>query len=311
MKGHRRPSEMRIASAPCTGAPCGCPLRISQNGGGKYSFGRAHGINNGTLFTRAGTRHGRAQGSAPTRTPRRASPPFGNAHRLRPVYGRPLWVPSSDFAKRRKKIFIWAGARHKQRHNIHQGGHKARAGTRHRPYTHPRRASRPFGNVHRLGPVYGRPLWVPSSDFAKRQRKIFIWAGARHKQRRIIHQGGHKARAGTRHRPYTHPRRASPPFGNVHRLGPVYGRPLWVPSSDLAKRRKKNSSYGGHTTTNDHPPKNKTGCSITEQPAFFIEDNSIQYLNFIPCYTKPIVAICTFIYCTCTQNKFAVTIHYH
>ena len=101
--GHRIPSKMHIASDPCTGAPCGCPLRISQNGGEKYSFGRTQGINGGALFTRAGTRHGRAQGTAPTRTP--------DAHRVHSemciasdlVYGRPLWVPSSNFAKRRKK----------------------------------------------------------------------------------------------------------------------------------------------------------------------------------------------------------------
>ena len=45
-----------------------------------------------------------------------------------------------------------------RRHNIHRGGHKARAGTRHRPYTHPRRASNPFGNGHRPGPGVRAPL---------------------------------------------------------------------------------------------------------------------------------------------------------
>ena len=127
MEGHRLPSKMRIASDPCTGAPCGCPLRISPNGGKNIHLG-GHKAQTAAQYS-----PGRAQGT---------------------------------------------------------GGHKAGAGTRRRPYAHPRRASRPFGNGHRLGPVYGRPLWVSSSDFAKRQRKIFIWTGAWHQRRRNIHQDG-------------------------------------------------------------------------------------------------------------------------
>ena len=100
-----------------------------------------------------------------------------------------------------------------------------RAGTRRRPYTQTRRASHPFGNGHRPGPGVRAPL-VGALLAICRRRDTFIWAGAWHKRRCIVHRGGHKARAGTRHRPYTQTRRASRPFGNGRRPGPGVRAPL-------------------------------------------------------------------------------------
>ena len=81
-----------------------------------------------------------------------------------------------------------------RRRNIHRGGHKARAGTRHRPYTHPRRASKPFGNGHRPGPGVRAPL-VGALVGIRKTAGINgnIHRGTWHQRRRGIHQGGHKA----------------------------------------------------------------------------------------------------------------------
>ena len=78
----------------------------------------------------------------------------------------------------------------------HQGGASiTRAGTRHRPYTHPKRTEhtsprtnttvgtkRQSDNAKILGPVYGHPLWVPNHR-----------GGHMAPGRCVHHQGGHKA----------------------------------------------------------------------------------------------------------------------